>query len=898
MSDQWEKADGRLGKGAVWYARERNWKILPVHGIDRRGKCTCGRDHREPKEIGKHPVYSGWNTDATDNVEQVEKWWAENGDYNVGVYCKGSGFLVIDIDPRSGGNTSFLKLEELAKGALPPTVEAITGEYRDSDTGELTRGRHLIYRCSDTERFMGNFKSAGLEGIDIKHNGYVVLSPSRHYSGFIYEWKPNHAPWEIEVAEAPEDLLAVLRGKSSKTASRRSTPIRYSDGNWEAFEDLEYNGEKVDIKKMLAEGLVEGERTVQIYRLACALANKYKVKDDGDASFIETAMIRFNAEKVNPPLPLDGTDGVIYQVNRAIEFVRQNPIERKSDWNDLEDWVKTSGLEWARKISNAPLGQDIATIDEEDSSDDYSEEMPDNYVGESVRKLAESGESAVSISTNGNLNVPKDIDALSVEDGGTPGRRSLTDLGNGRRLVDTYESVVRYSEGLGWFYWDGNYWKPDGEQLEVTELSKRIAAVVASEVRHHMDDETKRGEIINWAKQTKSVSRISNMIKSANSDRRIRVPVNKWDSEDHLLGVRNGVINLKTGELMTGRPDLSITKRAAVAYTEGMRNIRWSQFLEHATGGDKEYEDWLQRAVGYTISGMNTQDKFFLVYGPPGSGKNTFVETIFNALGHSDYSMMLDSNVLLSGDGKKDASDQYYMAELRGKRMVWVDELPEGDRIKENQIKKMTGSMNLTGRSPGEKPFTFNSHAKLWITTNHRPIITDEAMWRRLMVLPLVNIPKTPDPNLKEYLSDPEGGLPAVLSWAVEGAVRYYNWSSSKDALDPCSVIAQASEGYKKTEDRIGAFLSEVTYENEGGSVKITDLFNIYRQWSDGRNEKALTKIAFDRKLADRGLPIEGEGTKAVIKNMSRIIEEAPVVPTAPAGDGQNWSAIMGGLNL
>ena len=902
MTEQWEKADGRLAKAAVWYAKELDWKILPVHGLNADGKCTCGRVHSEPREFGKHPVFSGWNTDATDDYNQVQTWWEENPEYNIGVYCKGSGFLVIDIDPRSGGNSSFLKLEELAKGELPPTVEAITGEYEDQDTKQLTRGRHLIYRCGPNEKFIGNFKSAGLGGIDVKYNGYVVLSPSRHYSGYIYEWKPGHAPWEMQVADAPEALLAVLRSRGSggTASSGGRTSTRYGEAKWEAFDDLEYDGQKVDIKKILNEGLVEGERATTIYRLACALANKYGTTDY-DAEFIETAMIRFNAEKVTPPMELEGSNGLLMHVRNAIGFVARNPIKKSGDWQKVDEWVEEFGLRWAENVTKEVTKkspEDPSNELEDYDDGDVFKDVPDNYVGDGVKAMAESGISAIEISSHGNMDIPKDQDSLSAEDGGTPGRRSLTDIGNGRRLVDTYTSVVRYSEGLGWFFWDGNYWKPDPEQLEISELSKRVAAVVASEVRYYMNDDSKQSELISWAKQTKSVARINNMIKSANSDRRIRVPVQQWDSEPHLLGVLNGVVNLKTGELMTGRPDISITKRAAVAYTEGLRNIRWNQFLEHATGGDKEYEEWLQRAVGYTLSGLSNQDLLFLVYGPPGSGKNTFVETVFNALGHSDYSMMLESNVLVATD-KKDASDQYYMAELRGKRMVWVDELPEGDRIKENQVKKMTGSMNLTGRSPGERPFTFQSRAKLWITTNHRPIINDDAMWRRIRVLPLTNIPKTPDPSLKEFLSDPEGGLPAVLSWAVEGAVKYFAWSSSKNPLEPCSVVEAASEGYRKNEDRIGAFLAEEVVENEGGSVKISDLFQIYKNWSDGRNERAISQIAFQRKLTDRGMAVEGEGNRATINNISRIIKEAPVQNQSvqPSGD-LNWGSMIGGLNL
>ena len=501
--------------------------------------------------------------------------------------------------------------------------------------------------------------------------------------------------------------------------------------------------------------------------------------------------------------------------------------------------------------------------------------------------------SASQVVSNGNLNVPNDPDAISEEDGGTPGRRSTSDTGNGRRLVDTYKSVVRYSESLGWFCWDGNYWKPDAEQLEIKELAKRIAAVVAGEVRLHVGNEAKQGELINWAKQTKSIARLSNMVSSATSDSRIRVPVEAWDSDNHLIGTLNGVVDLRNGDLMTGRPDLNITRRAAISYTPGLKNLRWEQFLDFATSGDKELQEWLQRAVGYTLSGFNNQDILFLVYGPPGSGKNTFVETIFNALGRNGYSLMLDSNVLIAGDGKRNATDEYHMAELRGRRMTWVDELPEGDRLKENQIKKMTGSMNLTGRSPGEKPFTFESKAKLWITTNHRPIITDDAMWRRLRTIPLTNIPENPDPSLKEYLSDPEGGLPAVFAWAVEGAIKYLN-SSAKDPLGECMAVKQASEMYRKNEDRIGAFFAEETVANVGATLMVNDIYQTYRMWSESRGERSMTQIAFDRKLRDRGMNISGEGNKAYIVDISKVVREAAPMPTTDSGV-LDYKSLMGG---
>ena len=118
----WESATGRLGPAARWYAAN-GWKVMPCYGIVN-GRCTCGGTHAEPKDVGKHPSIAEWNSQATNDISKVEQWWPQNTEENIAVFCRPSGFFVIDIDPRSGGPDSFEKFESLVEGALPPTVEA------------------------------------------------------------------------------------------------------------------------------------------------------------------------------------------------------------------------------------------------------------------------------------------------------------------------------------------------------------------------------------------------------------------------------------------------------------------------------------------------------------------------------------------------------------------------------------------------------------------------------------------------------------------------------------------------------------------------------------------------------------------------------------------------------
>ena len=853
--------DGRFEKATSWYASQ-GWKILPCYGIVG-GRCTCNGSHGEPKDIGKHPAINGWHTEASSDLLEIQRWWERDPEANIGVFCRPSGFFVIDIDPRSGGHDAFEEFEKLVEGALPPTVEALTGEY--TLAGKTMRGRHIFYRCDPSEDLVGNLKAAGIKGIDIKHNGYVLIAPSRHFSGENYEWVTGKAPWELEMAEAPEELLAFLRKRTRRSAST-STTLGTLD--WSAaFDGVDFGSNKAEIEKLLDEGIDEGSRAVDVYRLTCSLANQYPVDKEHGRQALETLMIRFNAEKIRPPLDLEGTNGLLHHVRRAIKYVAENP---KSEflWPGISDketgWAKRSTEETAEKFrsTTTPI-QPVLGVAYPKNID----ALPGTMAG-AISKSIHEGESIAEASSLSNMNVPKDPDAILEEDGGEVGKRTLSDTGNGRRFVDTFGEAIRYSEGLGFFHWSGGYWKPDIEGLEMQELAKHLAPVIASEVVHYEGDTDKQSEVIKWAQLSKSNARIKSAIDNANSDRRIRVEVSRWDSEPHMLGVLNGVVDLRTGELLKNRPDLYITRRAPVAYTPGLSNVRWQQFLDFATGGDKEYQDWLQRAAGYSLTGLSKYDLMFLVYGPAGSGKNTFVEAIVKCLGTEQYAWPFDSSILASGDGNANGSDMYHWAELRGRRMVWVDELPDSERLKENSVKKLTGSSEISARSPGERPFTFKGQAKLWISTNHRPIITDDAMWRRIRPIPFTFVPENPDPDLKEYIFDPEGALPAVLSWAVEGAIKMLN-SSSRDALGWCSVVSEAAEIYRKTEDRIGIFLDEETIENEGATTPIKSLYSIYRIWAEERGEKPMSQTAFQRKMHERNVDIVGMGSQAIINGRS-----------------------------
>lgn len=863
-----------LLNGALWYAQTLNWKILPTHGLRADGRCTCGKPHTDPKDVGKHPAISGWQNDATDDPATIQGWWERDADFNVGVFAKPSGFFVMDIDPRNGGDDSFYKLEERLGGDIPNTLTQITGEY--TIRGVAKRGRHLFFKAPEGYTFPRDLGSMGFPGIDIKHNGYVLLYPSRHITGVQYDWDPERAPWNSEMVEPSETMLEYFGRKGGGGGYRNpsgGSSVRRDGGAgglWDFVETLEFDGEKMNLDQFMDEGVSEGSRAVDVHRIACSLANKLGTDPIAREAVVST-MQKFNAEKVKPPLPMDE---LMMHVERAIEFVHANPkndVARNAALGKEIGIVlrNTSAMvqeEPTIKVHTMHTEDPDSTSDSDDWEDEF-ENMPSSVA------------------------MALDVDALTDEEGGIPGERTMTDTGNGRRLVDAFGNVLRYTPGLGFFLWNNQYWKPDVEELGLRENAKKLSAIVGAEAASMADADAAKAAT-KWARDTKSNARQASAIESAKSDPRIGVPVEYWDADPNLLGVKNGVVNLKTGELISGRADLHITRRAPVAYQRGFGSLkRFQDFLDFATHGDKEYQSWLQRAAGYTLTGLRTYDVMFLVYGPPGTGKNVLVEAIVKALGTKQYALPLPSEVLGSGDGKSNQSDQYYWAEMRGRRMIWVDELPESERMKENSVKKLTGSSEIQARSPGERPFTFESQSKLWITTNHRPIITDDAMWRRIRPIPWDRQPQVPDPTLKAYLHDPDAGLPAILAWAVEGAQQILN-STEVDALGWCKRVYEAHEVYRKNEDRLGMFLEEEMEANPTSEIAIKAMYMPYQAWSEGRGERAMSQIAFTRKLQDRGIQVTGTGSRAMVLGFTtRLPQSSGSVPTY--GSPDQW----GGFN-
>lgn len=319
----------RVSKSANYYMG-KNWKVLPLHSVNADGSCTCGNQVCE--YVGKHPATPNGQKDATCDSSALTLLWPEGAIRNIGGFAKPSGFFVIDIDPRNGGDEAFEKLEGLLGYPFVPTIEALTGSYLVN--GRWVRGRHLYYGYDGNHELISRFaKSAGLEGIDIKYNGYAVMPPSRHSSGVNYEWRQGHAPWEIEMAEAPNELLEVLLKGTSQSAAKGALPSGELLRIIESAEITTAYGSAAlaaELEELV--GVPEGTRNDSVYNVGRHVAEliaggQLEGKSTIDALFATARSLNLSDEEIST---------VLFRSGGALEIGVQNPRKPKELSDDFK----------------------------------------------------------------------------------------------------------------------------------------------------------------------------------------------------------------------------------------------------------------------------------------------------------------------------------------------------------------------------------------------------------------------------------------------------------------------------------------------------------------------------------------------------------------------------------
>lgn len=285
----------------------RGLYVYPCHRVTPFG-CGCGKAHKDKKEWGKHPSNGASHLIATNDPQVTGQFWSLAPECNVGINPKKSKKVVIDIDPRSAGHISWVKILDELGIENPVTWSTLTGLY-DLPDGTSTRGTHLWFEMPFDYAFPANLDELGFTGIDIKYNGGVLAPPSIHGSGVTYEWASGRSPDDVKIGCLPESLLRLILSAAKPKVIRDVIGYRLPPENADAY-----------VAKLLDVDLVDGTRNVSFYKLACKVAYWLGCHSESQVAKVKAVLSDFNLAHVHPPL--DETDNYEEQVNRAIAYVQ------------------------------------------------------------------------------------------------------------------------------------------------------------------------------------------------------------------------------------------------------------------------------------------------------------------------------------------------------------------------------------------------------------------------------------------------------------------------------------------------------------------------------------------------------------------------------------------------
>jgi putative DNA primase/helicase len=356
--------------------------------------------------------------------------------------------------------------------------------------------------------------------------------------------------------------------------------------------------------------------------------------------------------------------------------------------------------------------------------------------------------------------------SVPLEDRPLTEKYYLTDMGNGKRFTARFKDQFRHSRAWGWLHWNGYKWERNAEVL-VMDAARHTARLIFDEARDASQERVKA--IGKWAIATQGRSKLDAMLYLASSEEGIRATPNDFDHDHFVLNCRNGFIDLRTGKFFDNSPARMLSKAVNAIYNPVAECPRWLSFLNRIMAENDNLIGFLRRAVGYSLTGATVEQCFFLNYGTGANGKSVFLETIRGML--SDYAAAAEFSAFLSTQSENVRND---IAALAGARFVSANESGADKRLSESIIKALTGGDTISARFLFKEYFEFKPQFKVWMATNHKPVIkdTDNAIWRRVRLIPFgVTIPEEErDPHLVETL---RGEYAGILNWAIRGCLEW-----------------------------------------------------------------------------------------------------------------------------
>lgn len=784
----------------------------------RAGISVIPIDHRTKKPKGEWKEYQGRRAEE----RELKSWLLSGSVKSIAAVCGkvSGGLLVIDFD-----------------------VPGFYEEWADA-AGELAQdlpvqrtgggGYQVFFRCPEpggNQKLAFSPKEEAVAGREIAietrgEGGYVVVPPSLHPSGNYYQWI-SHGP-VAEPVEAPFTIPLVSQARA------------------DALLDA---ARKLDRAPFTRQEQAEQDRRMQ------AAKPRQRSGDNGEVSIIdafnrahdiETILMQYGYTHCGRYLSRPGVNrpSVVIHDNKSFHFSTNDllngshlvdPFEvylRYEHGGDIKSAVRTAAELLGLKRSGGR--ENKTNVSGASASPGASPEQP--------KKSTPNGD-------------------IPQEAGITGDAFHYTDTGNARRLIRAYGHMIRYNqEPYGkWLWWNGRFWQFDRTN-KIFEYVDHVITDIYREASEN-DDSEWRKKLVKLGRDLEGMSGQRNLVKKAETIQDISVCSDALDSHAWLFNCRNMTLDLSNGEVKPHQHSQEdyLTRTAEVDYVTDAKCPRWEKFLTEIFEDDSTLIQFIQRAVGYSLTGDISEQCLFFAYGTGKNGKTVFFNTIELLFG--EYFYKAPADMILQQKYNNIPSD---VAQMKGKRFVVTSEIEDNRRLAEARVKNLTGGDTIEARPMYKEWFTFKPTHKLWMFGNHKPLIngTDEGMWRRVRVIPFtVCIPEEKRRPMRELLAEFSAELSGILNWALAGYEAY----CEKGFIEPARM-QDAQKQYRDENDIIGRFIEECCTIHRELSVNGKSLWQAYHGWCDDLGEHSITSQRLYSKLRERGYEVKaGTGNKTFV---------------------------------
>lgn len=428
-----------------------------------------------------------------------------------------------------------------------------------------------------------------------------------------------------------------------------------------------------------------------------------------------------------------------------------------------------------------------------------------------------------------------------------PDGHHLTDAGNAARFARNTGGHLRYApEWQRWVAWDGRVWQVDHASIRTDRAARQVADSLWALVADTAGKE--RDAVIAWAKRSESAPTIAACARLARAEPGLAVDHELFDADPWILNVANGILDLRTGDLRPHDPDALLTKLAPVTWNPEATAPRFLRFLEEVQP-DPAVRTYLQRHVGYSLTGVVTEHTFPVHTGGGANGKSTFISILNAILGSYAGVATKDLIVVQRHDAHPTSK-----ADLFRLRLAVAVEVEQSARLDETQVKELTGGDRVKARRMREDYWHFQPTHKLWLVANHLPTIRggDEGIWRRVKKIdwPVTITDDRKDPHLADTIIGHE--LEGILTWAVQGCL---DWQAA-GLGEPDSVTA-ATDSYRSDQDQVGSFLDDEDIRFDPADTDLTcatkELFERYVRWCTRNSLDPMRADTLGKELKRRG---------------------------------------------